>query len=30
MRRELGRVPVVFYMHENQLTYPPPPAPGAI
>jgi glycosyltransferase involved in cell wall biosynthesis len=25
LRRELGRVPVVLYMHENQLTYPPPP-----
>jgi glycosyltransferase involved in cell wall biosynthesis len=25
LRRELGGVPVVLYMHENQLTYPPPP-----
>jgi hypothetical protein len=25
LRRELGRVSVVLYMHENQLTYPPPP-----
>jgi len=25
MRRQLGDVPVVLYMHENQLTYPPPP-----
>jgi glycosyltransferase involved in cell wall biosynthesis len=24
-RRELGSVPVVLYMHENQLTYPSPP-----
>jgi glycosyltransferase involved in cell wall biosynthesis len=24
-RRELGGVPVVLYMHENQLTYPSPP-----
>jgi len=24
-RRELGDVPAVLYMHENQLTYPPPP-----
>lgn len=24
-RRELGAVPVLFYMHENQLTYPVPP-----
>jgi glycosyltransferase involved in cell wall biosynthesis len=24
-RRRLGNVPVVLYMHENQLTYPPPP-----
>jgi glycosyltransferase involved in cell wall biosynthesis len=24
-RRRLGPVPVVLYMHENQLTYPPPP-----
>jgi len=24
-RRELARVPIVLYMHENQLTYPPPP-----
>lgn len=25
LRRELAAVPVVLYMHENQLTYPPPP-----
>ncbi|MGE5602188.1 MAG: DUF3524 domain-containing protein [Nitrososphaerales archaeon] len=25
MRRELGGVPVLLYMHENQLTYPVPP-----
>jgi glycosyltransferase involved in cell wall biosynthesis len=25
LRIELERVPVVLYMHENQLTYPPPP-----
>lgn len=25
LRRELGDVPSVLYMHENQLTYPPPP-----
>jgi glycosyltransferase involved in cell wall biosynthesis len=25
MRRELSGTPVVLYMHENQLTYPPPP-----
>ena len=25
VRRELGSVPVLLYMHENQLTYPPPP-----
>jgi glycosyltransferase involved in cell wall biosynthesis len=25
LRREIGGVPVVLYMHENQLTYPPPP-----
>jgi glycosyltransferase involved in cell wall biosynthesis len=25
MRRELASVPTVLYMHENQLTYPPPP-----
>ncbi len=25
MRRELAGVPSVLYMHENQLTYPPPP-----
>jgi glycosyltransferase involved in cell wall biosynthesis len=25
MRREIGPVPAVLYMHENQLTYPPPP-----
>jgi glycosyltransferase involved in cell wall biosynthesis len=24
-RRTLGNVPTVLYMHENQLTYPPPP-----
>ena len=24
-RRALARVPIVLYMHENQLTYPPPP-----
>jgi glycosyltransferase involved in cell wall biosynthesis len=24
-RRTVGRLPVVLYMHENQLTYPPPP-----
>jgi len=24
-RRELGAIPAVLYMHENQLTYPPPP-----
>ena len=24
-RRELGSVPAVYYMHENQLTYPSPP-----
>lgn len=25
VRRDLAAVPVVLYMHENQLTYPPPP-----
>jgi len=25
VRREIAAVPVVLYMHENQLTYPPPP-----
>ena len=25
MRRELAGVPSILYMHENQLTYPPPP-----
>jgi glycosyltransferase involved in cell wall biosynthesis len=25
VRRELAMTPVVLYMHENQLTYPPPP-----
>jgi glycosyltransferase involved in cell wall biosynthesis len=25
LRRELGAVPVLYYMHENQLTYPVPP-----
>jgi glycosyltransferase involved in cell wall biosynthesis len=25
LRRELGGAPVALYMHENQLTYPPPP-----
>jgi glycosyltransferase involved in cell wall biosynthesis len=25
LRRELAGVPVALYMHENQLTYPPPP-----
>ena len=25
VRREIGSVPVALYMHENQLTYPPPP-----
>ena len=25
LRRELGGVPVLYYMHENQLTYPTPP-----
>ncbi len=25
MRRELGAIPLLLYMHENQLTYPPPP-----
>lgn len=25
VRRELGSVPLLLYMHENQLTYPPPP-----
>ncbi|MGC8779360.1 MAG: tRNA-queuosine alpha-mannosyltransferase domain-containing protein [Anaerolineae bacterium] len=25
LRRELAAVPLVLYMHENQLTYPPPP-----
>ncbi len=25
MRRELASVPVLYYMHENQLTYPAPP-----
>jgi glycosyltransferase involved in cell wall biosynthesis len=25
LRRDLGDVPVALYMHENQLTYPPPP-----
>jgi glycosyltransferase involved in cell wall biosynthesis len=25
VRRELGSIPVLLYMHENQLTYPPPP-----
>lgn len=24
-RRDLASVPIVLYMHENQLTYPPPP-----
>jgi glycosyltransferase involved in cell wall biosynthesis len=25
MRREIGTIPAALYMHENQLTYPPPP-----
>ena len=25
MRRELAAIPLLLYMHENQLTYPPPP-----
>lgn len=25
MRREVGSIPALLYMHENQLTYPPPP-----
>ncbi len=25
VRRELGAIPLLLYMHENQLTYPPPP-----
>jgi len=25
LRREIGSVPAALYMHENQLTYPPPP-----
>ena len=25
MRRELSTIPLLLYMHENQLTYPPPP-----
>lgn len=25
LRREIGGVPVLYYMHENQLTYPVPP-----
>jgi len=27
-RHGLGNVPAVLYMHENQLTYPPPPGTG--